>query len=544
MPWILVRHSLVELSKVLLLTTAIIVVVVAFGAVIKPLTGNLLGPGGILKYIFLAMVPMLQYALPFSAGFAATIVTHRFAAENEIQAMSVSGISYRVILLPQIVLGLVLTVFMFFLVQTAIPRFLGLMSDVITRDAAQIFVSTIRSGEAFRAGDFLIYADRIAIDDEVGGSSVQRIRMEGVAAIEVDRSGQLGTEFVARSGSADLYTSGSEIVVKVAFREATVLRPSESTVAFMSLVEPLPTVIDAGWERSPKYLPWSELFAVVRDPSRGALVAIEMAQLRDSIAPALLIDRLGRQIQESDHGILVGEESGRTYEIRDAILGGSGLIPRPPAKRLTVVESERNQPIREATALSAALVQTTDSAGSEGVYRIDLLLVDPRARTVGGENDRAVRWPARVVGLAVGTDSPEESSTQLMEDARRIAAQTAPPLATFAPSAQKFIEKVERATSDTRYEALSHVWMRFAQPASVVLMLVLGAILAIWRRNSLPLTIFLLAFLPAIANVLLIASGQSIMRSSKVGTGLTVMWMGNIILIALIFGIGRRMARR
>ena len=90
MPWILFRHFLSELSKVLLLTTVIIVVVVAFGAVIKPLTGNLLGPGGILKYIFLAMVPMLQYALPFSAGFAATIVTHRFASDNEVQAMSVS----------------------------------------------------------------------------------------------------------------------------------------------------------------------------------------------------------------------------------------------------------------------------------------------------------------------------------------------------------------------------------------------------------------------------------------------------------------------
>ena len=79
---------------------------------------------------------------------------------------------------------------------------------------------------------------------------------------------------------------------------------------------------------------------------------------------------------------------------------------------------------------------------------------------------------------------------------------------------------------------------------SVFLMLVLGGILAIWRRNSLPLTIFLLAFIPAIANVLLIASGQSILRSSKVGFGLTVMWMGNAILFALILGIGRRMARR
>ena len=79
MPWILWRHLLAELLKVLVLTAAVIVVVVAFGAAIKPLADNSLGPGSVLKYVSLAMVPMLQFALPFAAGFAATIVVHRLA---------------------------------------------------------------------------------------------------------------------------------------------------------------------------------------------------------------------------------------------------------------------------------------------------------------------------------------------------------------------------------------------------------------------------------------------------------------------------------
>lgn len=544
MPWILFRHFLVELTKVLLLTTTVIVVVVAFGAVIKPLTGNLLGPGGILKYIFLAMVPMLQYALPFSAGFAATIVTHRFASDNEVQAMSVSGISYRVILLPQVVLGLVLTIFMFFLVQTAIPRFLGLMSDVITHDAAQVFVSTIRSGEPFRAGDFMIYADRIALDETLADSSIQRIRMEGVAAIQISGAGQLDTEFVARSGTADLYSIGSDLIVKVAFRDATILRPSESTVAFMALVEPMPTLIDCGWERSPKYLPWSELLEVVRDPSKGALVTNARNTLWKSIAPAILIDQLGVEIAKSGNGLLIGEEAGRTYEIHDAILGGNGLVPLPPAKRLRVIEREGEIPMREAFAVSAALIGTENSVGSTGTSRLDLVLVDPRTRNLRGTDDRSVRWPARIVGLSLGKDEGQTSVHASIEEAQRIAAQTLPPLNAYAPAAKQFVAGVEHAIFDTLYEALSHVWMRFAQPISVVLMLVLGGVLAIWRRESLPLTIFLLAFLPAIANVLLIASGQSILRSSRVSFGLSVMWMGNIILFALIIGIGRKMARR
>lgn len=538
---ILFRHLFIELFKVLALTTAIIVVVVAFGAVIKPLTQNLLGPGGVLKYIFLAMIPMLQYALPFSAGFAATIVTHRFASDNEIQAMSVSGISYWKILLPHAVLGLLLTVFMFLLVQTAIPRFWGLMSDVIADDAAQVFVSTVRSGEPFKAGDFLIYADRIALDEAPAPGVQQRIRLEGVAAIELDKSGKLQTEFVARSGSADLYADGDDLFVKVAFREATVLRPGDSTVAFMPSAEPMPTIIDREWERSPKYLPWGELVATVRDPTTGAVVQMEKHELEQKIAPALAIDRLGRQLEATGEGLLASTQAGRDYVVRGAVVGGRGLIPKAPAKRITVVEREGSVDIREVTATSAILSLTSSGQLASSTDHLDLTVIDPVARNLRGAQDRIVHWPARIVGLTVAPNGGV--STSLFDAARHIAAQTQPPLSAYASAAKRSLEAIDRKTSDTRYEALSHMWMRFAQPASVALVLLLGAVLAIWRRSSLPLTIYLLAFLPGIANVLVISSGQSMIRGYQLELGAAFMWSGNLVLVILILLIGRRMAR-
>lgn len=186
----------------------------------------------------------------------------------------------------------------------------------------------------------MIFADRIAMDDTIKDSTIQRVRMEGVAAIEIAPSGKLSTEFVARSGSADLYSAGSDLIIKVAFRDATVLRPGESTVAFMSRVEPMPTLIDVGWERSPKYLPWSELLGVLRDPSKGAMVMIEQNRLEQSIASALLLEKLGAELAKSGSTRLYGKEANRVYEIHDAILGGNGLIPLPPAKRFTVIELE------------------------------------------------------------------------------------------------------------------------------------------------------------------------------------------------------------
>ncbi|MSR28298.1 MAG: LptF/LptG family permease [Phycisphaerales bacterium] len=542
MPWILHRHILAELLKVLVLTTIVIVVVIAFGAVIKPLSQNLLGPGGTLKYILLAMVPMLQYALPFAAGFAATLVTHRFASDNEIQAMVSSGLSYRTILLPHAVLGVALTVIMFVLVQTAIPRLLERMYVVITEDAAQVFVSTVRSGEAFRAGNFFISADRIGLDEAPGSGIHQRIRMEGVVAIEVNSAGQLETEFVAKAGSADLYMTESELLVKVAFKDATVLRPGDSAVAFLPLAEPMPTVIDRSWARSPNYFGAEELLRAVRDPGASAAVELTRTRMEAALSGAFAIDRLARQLEATGHATLVSTEASRTYVVRDAMVGGRGLIPLPPAKRLTVVESDASGVVREAVAKGASLVETQVTQGSTASDRLDLVLDAAEAHDPRASDERIVPWPPRVVALTVPALDPS-AEPSLLERARAIASATVPPLSSHAKRAQGFVDEIAVVTRNVRDEALSHVFMRFAQPTGVFLLLLLGGVLAIWRRSSLPLTIYILAFLPGIVDVLLITSGQSIIKSHRLASGVAVMWAGNALLLAWVWFSWRRMAR-
>lgn len=543
MPWILHRHLFVELTKVLLLTTIVIVTVIAFGAVIKPLAQNLLGPGGTLKYILLAMVPMLQYALPFAAGLAATLVTHRFANDNEIQAMSLSGLSYRRILLPHAALGVVLTLVMCVLVQTAVPRLLELMYVVITEDAAQVFVSTVRSGEAFKAGNFLIAADRIGLDEAPGEGIHQRIRMEGVVAIETDSSGRLLTEFVARAGSADLYMTESELLVKVAFREATVLRPGDAAVAYLPIAEPMPTVIDRSWARSPNYFGGAELLSVLSDPERSSAVALVRHRMEGALAGAIAIDLVGRLLESRGEARLASQEAERAYVVRDAMLGSGGLVPRPPAKRLTVVECDlAGTPLREATARRAALVTTTATAQGGASDRLDLVLDDPEARDPRAATERAVRWPSRVVGLTVVT-AEDVTRPELLESAAAIAAATTPPLSAFSRTAAAHLRELAVVRRNVRDETLSHVWLRVAQPLSVALLMVLGGALAIWLRSSLPLAIYLMAFLPGILDILLMSSGQSIIKGHRFWFGLSVMWAGNAALFGMLIFAWRRMAR-
>ena len=104
-PRTLWRHVAWELLRMFVVTTSVIVTVIAFGAAAKPLADNTIGADTILKYVALAMVPMLQFAMPFAAGFAATLVMHRFSTDNEVIAMSACGMGFRRIFAPVAILG-------------------------------------------------------------------------------------------------------------------------------------------------------------------------------------------------------------------------------------------------------------------------------------------------------------------------------------------------------------------------------------------------------------------------------------------------------
>jgi hypothetical protein len=50
-------------------------------------------------------------------------------------------------------------------------------------------------------------------------------------------------------------------------------------------------------------------------------------------------------------------------------------------------------------------------------------------------------------------------------------------------------------------------------------------------RHTQPLTIYILAFLPALLNLVLITGGAIFMRQGDEGMGLAIMWSGNMFLV-------------
>jgi hypothetical protein len=93
------------------------------------------------------------------------------------------------------------------------------------------------------------------------------------------------------------------------------------------------------------------------------------------------------------------------------------------------------------------------------------------------------------------------------------------------------------------WESDSHIANRFAQSVSIVLVLLLGGCLAVAMRQAMPLTVYILAFLPAVANIFMVSGGQLMMSDGLTLAGSAVMWGGNAVLLAAVLATWARLRR-
>ena len=66
------------------------------------------------------------------------------------------------------------------------------------------------------------------------------------------------------------------------------------------------------------------------------------------------------------------------------------------------------------------------------------------------------------------------------------------------------------------------------------MLLLLGGTLAMVLRDSLPLVIYVWAFVPSILDVILISGGGHMVQDGQIALGTAVLWSGNALLAAII----------
>lgn len=535
------------------LTTGALVMVIAFTFSIRFMADGRVDLVGGIRLMALAVVPMLQYALPFAGGFAATMVYHRLASDNEASAAMSSGVGHRSLLVPALATGLLVGVGLIVLTHQTIPRFLRSMEETLTRDMTGIFVRTIERGESVRLGDWVIRADKVVRagpDPTVG--ALERLRMGDVLALQLGNDGKPQGSLSASEVDVWLFeeTASDEpaSVAQFVFRGYTAEGDVDSFQGEHGASQRIR--IPSAFVDDPKFLTHTELRALRQQPERLS----KIDSLRRALALRLDQARLLRDVRDrllSEGRVVLDRGDGERVILHASGLrpdGGNWLLLPPTAPGANRVDVHR--PIRIANELSSGSVyihsaataylrlETSGEDGSAPTGRAGLRLY---ATDVASTDDRLQSAPTireRVTLTSLTTTAPDESqfmarSIGELEQAaiqERAQSDSVGMRALIIESHLRLKDRVERL----QREILSKEQERAAYAFAGIATLLCGSIVALRRQHSMPLPVFLWSFFPALGAVITISAGGNLTQRAGYG-GLALLWGGVVCLFGYTF---------
>lgn len=551
---ILFRYTSIDLLKVFIVTAVVLVVVVAFGSLIKPLATNLLGATSALQYALMATIPVLEYAIPFATGFACTLATHRMAVDNEITALSAAGLPMRRILFPQVAVGTACGLLLFALVNSAVPEVENTMREMLAREAGRVALAQLRDGESVAAGNVVIHADRaMALDvpastDPAALVPLDRLLLEGVAAFETDNAGQPLTEFVAERAVVDLYEVPARgkraafTALKLRLENAVLIRPLDGNVARVPSVEPGAFVMGAVGPRPTQFLSGVDLWSAIDDPGQTAQALLARERLIMELADAEALIGVKEALARDGSMRLHDPATGRSYELSGAQLDGRALRPAGAAGRLTVTERQGSDIIRTATMRSASLERSRGEwLDLEGGAWVAMDLVAEDARATSAQGGAPLRWPHRMEGLRsavpIGSMTSDDAALRQRLDAAR--AHSGP----WGATIDRLASAWEQAGTLVRRHATAYVSLRLHAAVLVPIAALLGAVAAVQLKRATPLAVYIVAFVPTLVAVILAAQGKELLRSGDLVLGASVMWSGSVGMLGaaliMLWKVGR-----
>lgn len=554
-PKILLLHTLADLAKLLALSASVLVLIIAMGAAIKPLSDGVLEAADAAVYIGFALIPMLAYVLPFAAGFASTIVYHRLGTTNEALAQYAGGISHRNVLLPAFVIGIWLMLGLGTLNEWVIPRFLREMRHMITIDFARLLSQEVSRGKALRLDDWLIFADRAERIEPSPGSGVrEQVVFSHFAAIKIGANDVPEQEVAATTATMWLYPPGgfpgevpgaadkdSSVVVLemqgVSASDASGVGGfRDSSTAVFSI----PNV----FRDNPKFLTYSELRNLRNNPDRmnsidsrrrDLALSMQVEATRDAVRERLAKGQL-QLIDEKSRPVVL-------YAVPKVWEASTGRLEVSPPEGKEYIELFHSRdgdkgPVELHSVASGGEVRIQLSQDmTRRVVTISIDLRNLRTRetksqsSFAGVPERSQLRAGQLKLVDRGIDSlASMTSATLLDEA---AANPA-----FRDRARGLREHIDELLK----EALSKQHERWAMAVSCFVVTITGAITALLLSQRMPLTTYLWTFIPGLVSWVTISGGQQ-MTEQVGGRGLILMWSGVGVLAAYAWVMYRKLAK-
>lgn len=563
MPRLLTRAILLDLLRTGAVTTVILVTVIAFGAALKPLAReDLFSVGQTVRYVFMAMVPMLEFALPFAAGFSATMTMHRMAIENELVAAAGCGIAYRTLLRPVLLLGVLLLVAMAGLTQQVIPRFLERLEDLLQKDILLLFQTSIGAGESVRIGDLLLWADDMAITAPPPGSGAEaRLVLFRVAVAGLDATGRVEADLTAERVVLDVERDAHGTTLNLRLTDAVAYKPGDGMLAWVERPEAAALHIPRAADTHVRSMTGAELRALRARPDPFPAVDEIRRLLAQELQDMARGEALDRALATDGPVTFTREgDDGTTFLVQAAGFGRGRFEPEPGTD-VVVVEYRGAEAIRRYRSRVVRLVRSEPEGlgpvlgglrQGRGLAPADeapprsALVLEPcewtDLRTPEVANRRAsLRLEALDWAADPGAARDADAPTALSVEALRAAVAR-------LPEADQDRLAALRDELDLRVDRLvgridGRLARRHATAATAPLLLLLGAVLAMLLRQRSALAVYAVAFLPAVLSLILISGGEQVMRDGRPVGGAVLMWSGHAATLLVTAGAWLRLRR-
>ncbi len=545
-----------EFWRLLLLTTSVLVATISFAITIKPLADGKLSADQAIRFMFYAIPPMLAYALPFAAGFAATITYHRMAAENEATAVYASGISHKKFLFPALASGIILASGMFVLNDQVIPRFLKEMERMVTQDFAKIFVTQLQSGQSAQIGTNEIHADFVErVPPKPGSPVIDQYLLGGVALVKAEPDGTVTIDGTAKRawilllpvwalGEEDRARIGNDnaTAVLMKFIDMTINRQgSPITVDPFTLPAfPIPRV----FKDDPKFMTSAEMKSLRDNPDQMNFVDIHRIELAKGIASIQVFREVVAKARDSSAIEFISPStSGTITVLAGGFKSNKGqwvLLPQPQTKKIEIEVIDANGRIDRLRAHSAIVKPEHASsddpllAASSAKPTLNFTLELTGVEVLGSLNDDRPTTEAastEYANLRFKQDPLDDilamPSAELLEYAKPYITQGTEQYAEFLVPRYFMLDFKVKSLQN---EILSKLNERWAMALAALVMVLAGSVIALQLKDAQPLTVYQWSFFPALGTIVLISGGQQSIHNSGV-LGIPIIYAGILVLL-------------
>ena len=561
------RHILAEVTRILLVSAAALVMMMAFATAIKPLTEGMLGADTLVKFVVYMCPSMLEYALPFAAAMGSTLVYMRMVQDNEILACQASGLSHKKLIAPVLLLGAGLMVLLLALSGWIAPALYRQAAQTAQGDVVHALVQKLNQGEAFKDDEagVAIFANEAHSEEPppglaTGNPDLQAesvVSMAGVAVGKLDKQGKLESDVTASGAKAVLYRdlNSGDALVAIRLENPRLFDgasnggkdKNKAQMGRAKAVDRIRFVMPNPVHDKVEFLSIAELSRLLTHPEDFDSIR----EKRSELAKVVATERFRRSVVASlAAGVaLRGPLGEETYTVSaprsDMEQGGalglvsSGDIPVEVTHR----DAPGSVPLRKWSAQGGRITFDLDRESGEPVAMVSLKNVrvsDPRNRgVVSAKSEYAFDALAWSGAPLEGARAP--SVDQWLNDPSVAAAAQADPTGPIAKARTVLVEQKKLV----RRKVIAQFHERGASAVACLLLAVLGAVMSLWRRGSMPLVVYFWCFLLAVVSIIIVSTGANIAKASQerfVG-GLALLWVPIFLQAGLSFWILRRLRR-